>query len=116
MVVTYVGRVPAAVHRKAPPCRVASCPRGSFASNPFGHEGVNYLGTVTHLPDYTVLSTGVVSSVRAGAIVAGHVLGTVAAHDRVLRLLPQQRATRAELPLLILMVVFTMGGLLLILA
>jgi hypothetical protein len=87
-----------------------------LASNPFGREGTNYFGTATHSPDYTLLTTGAVSSIRAGAIVVGHVLGTIAAHDRVLRLLPPRRATRAQLPLLVLMVVFTMGGLLLILA
>ncbi|MDQ1703109.1 MAG: hypothetical protein QOF57_2361 [Frankiaceae bacterium] len=87
-----------------------------LASNPFQHYGTDYFGTATNLPDYTVLSSGAVSAIRAGAIVGGHVLGTIAAHDRVLRLLPPRRATRAQLPLLVLMVLFTMGGLLLILA
>ncbi|MCU1677055.1 MAG: hypothetical protein JWM93_1813 [Frankiales bacterium] len=87
-----------------------------LASNPFDHPGTNWFGTANNLPNYTVVSTGVVSAIRAGAIVLGHVLGTVATHDRVLRLLPPRRASLAQLPLLVLMVVFTMGGLLLILA
>jgi hypothetical protein len=86
-----------------------------LASDPF-KNGSNYFGTARHLVDNTVLASGVVSSIRAGAIVIGHVLGTVVVHDRALRLLPARRATSAQLPLLALMVVFTMGGLLLILA
>ncbi len=87
-----------------------------LASDPFQRGTVNYFGTARHVTDNTVVSIGVIAAVRAGAIVVGHVLGTIAAHDRVLRLLPPRRATRAQLPLLVLMVLFTMGGLLLILA
>ena len=85
-----------------------------LASDPFD-TGANWFGTANNLVDDKVMSTGVVSAVRTGAIVLGHVLGTVAAHDRVLRLLPPERATKAQLPLLVLMVLFTMGGLFLIL-
>lgn len=45
------------------------------------------------------------------AIVAGHVLGVVAAHDRAVRLLPHRRALVGQLPLLVLMVAYTLTGL-----
>jgi hypothetical protein len=50
------------------------------------------------------------------AVVIGHLLGAFAAHDRAVRILPRGRELVGQLPLLLVMVVFTTGGLYLLLA
>ncbi len=45
----------------------------------------------------------------------GHVLGVIAAHDRALRLLPRRDQLTGQLPLLIVMVGYTLSGLYLLL-
>jgi hypothetical protein len=50
------------------------------------------------------------------AVVTGHLLGALAAHDRAVRILPRGRELVGQLPLLLVMVVFTSGGLYLLLA
>ena len=44
-------------------------------------------------------------------VLAGHVLGVMAAHDRSLRVLPKQHQLTGQLPLLMVMVLYTCGGL-----
>jgi hypothetical protein len=48
------------------------------------------------------------------AVVTGHVLGVVAAHDRAVRLLPRRHALVGQLPMLVLMVAYTLTGLFLL--
>ena len=50
------------------------------------------------------------------AVVVGHVLGVVAAHDRAVKLLPRRHQLTGQLPLLVVMVTFTAGGLYLLFA
>jgi hypothetical protein len=57
-----------------------------------------------------------VASLQVGAIVVGHVLGIVSAHDRAVRIFPPRRALVAQLPLLAVMVGYTVAGLLLLFA
>jgi hypothetical protein len=45
------------------------------------------------------------------AVVIGHVVGVVAAHDRAVRLLPRRHAILGQLPMLALMVAYTLTGL-----
>jgi hypothetical protein len=45
------------------------------------------------------------------AVIVGHVLGVVSAHDRAVRLLPRRHAIVGQLPMLILMVGYTVTGL-----
>lgn len=45
------------------------------------------------------------------AVITGHVLGVIAAHDRAVRLLPRPHALTGQLPMLILMVGYTLTGL-----
>jgi hypothetical protein len=52
---------------------------------------------------------------KVGAIVGGHVLGVVAAHDRAMKVLPRHAQLTGQLPLLVVMVGFTLGGLSLLL-
>jgi hypothetical protein len=61
------------------------------------------------------VSTTVIAYVQASGIVAGHVAGVVVAHDRALAVFPQKEATRSQYPLLAAMVMFTVGGLALLL-
>jgi hypothetical protein len=45
------------------------------------------------------------------AVIVGHVLGVIAAHDRAVRLLPPRHAIVGQLPMLVLMVAYTVTGL-----
>ncbi|MDQ3898000.1 MAG: hypothetical protein M3326_12310 [Actinomycetota bacterium] len=86
----------------------------ALASDPLG-RGWNLFGTAGHAVDFTALSTRTIAYVQAGGIVAGHVAGVVVAHDRALAVFPGRQATRSQYPLLAAMVVFTVGGLALLL-
>ncbi len=82
-----------------------------LASNPFGADGVDVFGTYANRVDYTVVATRTISWVQVGAIVLGHLLAVVLAHDRAVRRQPRGAATKAQLPLVAVMVAFTVGGL-----
>jgi hypothetical protein len=87
----------------------------ALAADPLG-TGANWLGT----RDFEIRSgwitpTGV-ALLQITVIVIGHLLGTVLAHDRALRLFPRKRAVVGQVPLLLLMVVYTVAGLLLLYA
>ena len=86
-----------------------------LASNPFGQEGVDLFGTYDNAPDYAAISTDTISYVQVGAVVVGHILGVVLAHDRAVRT-GQHRSTLGQLPLVAVMVAFTVGGLSLLLS
>ncbi|MGW8885563.1 hypothetical protein [Streptomyces sp. NPDC055749] len=62
------------------------------------------------------LGPGGLAVLQVAAVVLGHVLGVVAAHDRSVRLFPAGRAVAGQLPLLILMIAYTIGGLSLLIA
>lgn len=49
--------------------------------------------------------------VKVAAVVTGHVCGVIAAHDRAVRLLPRRHAVAGQLPMLLLMVGYTLTGL-----
>jgi hypothetical protein len=86
----------------------------AYASDPFS-TGANYFGTAD-LPDIVWLSyhPTLLANLKVGAIVVGHVVAAVAAHDRALRLLPRKHQLTGQLPLLAAMVGFTAGGLFLL--
>lgn len=86
-----------------------------LASNPFGQDGVDLFGTYGNAVDYTVVSPRTIANVQVAAVVLGHVLGVVLAHDRAVRA-GHRRATTGQLPLVAVMVVFTVGGLALLLS
>jgi hypothetical protein len=50
------------------------------------------------------------------AVVVGHVVGVVLAHDRAVRLFPRATAVLGQIPLLVLMVTLTCTGLVLLFA
>ena len=86
-----------------------------LASDPFA-TGADWFGTSDWTIDYTRVSTRTVALVQIGAIVVGHVLGVVAAHDRAVRLLAARSQVSGQLPLLMVMVGYTVSGLYLLFA
>ena len=86
----------------------------ALASDPFG-RGWDLFGTADRPIDYRAVSTTTIAYVQVGAIVVGHIAGVVVAHDRALALFPGRAATRSQYPLLAAMVLFTVGGLTLLL-
>jgi hypothetical protein len=58
----------------------------------------------------------VLANTKVLAVVTGHVLGVVAAHDRAIALLPKRHHLTGQLPLLFAMIAFTVGGLYLLFA
>ena len=87
-----------------------------YMSDPFSN-GSNWFGTANWTPSYffsthpTLLAT-----VKVLAVVVGHVLGVIAAHDRAIHLLPRKHQLTGQLPLLLAMICFTVGGLYLLFA
>ena len=49
--------------------------------------------------------------IKVVAVITGHILGAIAAHDRCVRLLPRRHAIVGQLPMLVLMVAYTFTGL-----
>jgi hypothetical protein len=86
-----------------------------LATDPFG-RGWDLLGTSGARIDYTFLGTGAIAGVQIGAIVLGHVLGVVSAHDRAAELFRRRQLRRAQYPMLAAMVAFTAGGIALVTA
>lgn len=81
-----------------------------LASNPLGRDGVDLFGTYGNAVDYTVIATDTIAYVQVAAIVLGHVLGVVLAHDAALRAKARARPVE-QLPLVAAMIGFTVGGL-----
>ena len=82
-------------------------------SDPLG-TGANWLGTAHLQVSYAAATPVIVANVQVAAIVVGHVLGVVVAHDRAVGLFPRARAVIGQLPLLVLMVTLTCLGLFLL--
>lgn len=83
-------------------------------SDPLGREW-DLFGTAEWAINYTLVTPTAVALVQAGAIVAGHVAAVIVAHDRAIARFDSRHAVRAQYPLLAAMVVFTIGGLFLLL-
>jgi hypothetical protein len=81
-----------------------------LASNPFGWRGVDLFGTYHNVVNLAAVSTAAIALVQVGAVVCGHVLGVTLAHERALRLNPGAPASD-QLPLVVVMIFFTVGGL-----
>lgn len=80
-------------------------------------DGSNLLGTGDLSPTYWLSSQPtLLATTKVLAVVTGHVLGVIAAHDRAIALLPRRRQLTGQLPLLVVMVCFTVGGLYLLFA
>jgi hypothetical protein len=82
-----------------------------LVSDPFG-RGWDLFGTAAWQPNLGLLTPNVVWYVQVAALVAGHVAGLALAHDRAVGLFPNPRlALRSQYAMLVLMVLYTVGGL-----
>ncbi|QNN53602.1 hypothetical protein [Nocardioides mesophilus] len=80
-------------------------------SDPMG-RGKNLLGTGGWQVSYWLSNhPTLLAVVKVLSVVTGHVLGVIAAHDRAIRLLPRRHQLTGQLPLLLVMVAYTVGGL-----
>ncbi len=85
-------------------------------SDPFSNNS-NWFGTADWQVSYffsyhpTALAT-----LKVLAVVVGHVVGVIAAHDRAIQLLPRKHQLTGQLSLLVAMICFTAGGLYLLFA
>jgi hypothetical protein len=81
-----------------------------LASDPLG-DGSNLFGGANRGIDYSVVTATGIWYVQVGALVIGHVAGLVLAHDRALIIYGNARdATRSQIVMLIVMVLFTLLG------
>ncbi|MGY2874017.1 hypothetical protein ACVW00_001207 [Marmoricola sp. URHA0025 HA25] len=75
-------------------------------------KGQNLLGTADWTVNYWLsYHPTFLASVKVLAVVAGHIVGVVAAHDRALEVLPKRHQVVGQLGLLVVMVFFTASGL-----
>ncbi len=80
-------------------------------SDPLG-RGDDLLGTADWQVSYWLSEHPTFLAVtKVLAVVTGHVLGVIAAHDRAVKLLPKRHQLTGQLPLLVVMVCYTVGGL-----
>lgn len=85
-------------------------------SDPYS-RGDDYLGTADLQINYWLsIHPTFLAVSKVLAVALGHVVGVVAAHDRAIKLLPRRHQLTGQLPLLVAMVGFTVGGLYLLFA
>jgi hypothetical protein len=83
----------------------------SLLSDPFGWNW-NLFGTATLLRAPILLDVGVVWHIQVVLILAGHIVSVYLAHRVALSVFPTRRAAvLSQLPMLCLMVLFTVAGL-----
>lgn len=87
----------------------------ALSSDPLDN-GADLFGTAGFQPDYLLLSDTEIATVQVAAVVVGHILGVIAAHDRAARLFGHRQAVAGQVPLLALMLAYTTGGLSLLFA
>jgi len=81
-------------------------------SDPLGTGHTDLFGTVNNTVDYKVLTANMIWYVQVAALVIGHVIGLMLAHDRALVYWPDYRkATASQYWMLAVMVAFTCFGL-----
>jgi hypothetical protein len=81
-------------------------------SDPLGTASTDLFGTASAGVDYKILSANAIWYVQVGALIVGHVIGLVLAHDRALVYWRDPRqAARSQYWMLAVMVAFTCFGL-----
>jgi hypothetical protein len=75
--------------------------------NVFGSAGMGVNAAIFSYPTAVAL-------IQLAAIVAGHVLGIVCAHELAVRYLPREHAVAGQLPMLLVMIGYTCAGLVLL--
>jgi hypothetical protein len=76
----------------------------SNGSNVFGTAGLAVPYWLSYHPTF-------LADVKVLAVVTGHVVGVIAAHERAIKVLPKRHQVTGQLPLLVAMIAFTVGGL-----
>ncbi|AEF41546.1 hypothetical protein [Hoyosella subflava] len=84
-----------------------------LATDPFG-QGWDLFGTAGTGINYAVLSTGLIALVQVGAIIVGHIVAVVSAHDRALQIIRPDYKKTGQYPALALMVGYTVIGIVLV--
>ncbi|MGH3785990.1 MAG: hypothetical protein ACRDRG_05430 [Pseudonocardiaceae bacterium] len=77
------------------------------------------LGTSAEVSDvvnYGLITATGIAAIQVIAIVVGHILAVISAHDRSVSLFPKNEAVVGQLPMMVLMVGYTVGGLTLLFA
>lgn len=77
-----------------------------LASDPFD-AGADLLGTSDRAINYTVLSTTTIGLLQVGAIVAGHVVAVLIAHQRAVTRFAVRDVRRSQYPLMAVMILLT---------
>jgi hypothetical protein len=86
-----------------------------LASDPFG-RGWDLFGTAGQPINYRAVTTATIAVIQVCAILTGHVVGVFIAHDRAIADYTRSRhRLRAQYPLLVVMVTYTLGGIALLL-
>jgi len=86
-----------------------------FLSDPLVTGEADYLGTIDWAVSYYLSARpGLLAVLKVGFVLAGHIVGVIAAHDRAVRVLPERSAVSGQLAMLSIMLVYTVGGLLLL--
>jgi hypothetical protein len=81
------------------------------ASDPLSN-GSNWFGTADWSVNYWLsYHPTFLADSKVAAVVVGHVVGVIAAHERAVTVLPKRHQLTGQLPLLGAMIVFTVGGL-----
>lgn len=82
-----------------------------YLSDPFS-TGANYLLIGDRAVNYWLSNHPTfLALTKVGGVITGHVIAVIAAHDRAVKLLPKKHQLTGQLPLLVVMVGFTIGGL-----
>ncbi len=86
-----------------------------LASDPLV-TGADLFGWRDRIVDFTAVAPSTIATVQVSAVITGHILGVITAHDRAVRLFPRPHAVIGQLPMLVLMIGYTLGGLTLLFA
>jgi hypothetical protein len=82
----------------------------ALLSDPLG-SGANLLGTAGVTPNSALVQATLVATIQAISIVGGHLLGVLAAHERAVTVLDRRSAIVGQVPLMVVMLVYTFAGL-----
>ena len=63
------------------------------------------------MPADALIEPTLVATIQAVSIVVGHLLGVLAAHERAITVLPHRAAVIGQVPLMVVMILYTLGGL-----
>lgn len=82
----------------------------ALLSDPLG-TGADLLGTARITPGDALVQATVVATIQAASIVTGHLLGVLAVHERAVTVLDRRSAVAGQIPLMVVMLGYTVAGL-----